>query len=101
MNYLTKRLTRVVFWVLSMCDDHIHEIAEIAADKQDAQVTIEVEDLLCNSSEVDRIIQETASDIANVLILNEGKANCADLVLQQIMEGILQDAELNIEARNH
>ncbi len=46
-------------------------------------------------------IKATASDIANVLILNEGKANCADLVLQQIMEGILQDAELNVKARGH
>ncbi len=46
-------------------------------------------------------IKATSSDIANVLILNEGKANCADLVLQQIMEGILQDAELNVKARGH
>ncbi len=44
-------------------------------------------------------IKATSSDIANVLILNEGKANCADLVLQQIMEGILQDAELSVENR--
>ncbi len=82
-------------------DEKRHEIAEIKADRQSAIIDSELKDLLSNCSEIDRIIQATASDIANVLILNEGKPNCADLVLQQIMEGILQDAELNVEARGH
>ncbi len=86
-----------------MCKDldRHHDILEANADRQSAIIDIELKDLLSNCSEIDRIIKKTSSDIANVLILNEGKPNCADLVLQQIMEGILQDAELNVEARGH
>ncbi len=77
------------------------EERQVKADQQDAQVTIEIEDLLSNCSEIDAIITKHASDIANVYILNQGKATCADLVLHQIDECILLEAESNVEARNH
>ncbi len=75
------------------------EKRQVKADQQHDKVTAELKDLMASGLEIDAIITKHASDIANVYILNQGKPGCADLVLHQMDECILLEAESNVENR--
>lgn len=82
-------------------DEKRHEEQEMKEDRTSALVDSAIEDILGNSSEVERIIIENASDIARVYCLNEGKPGWDYLVAQQIEFCITDDAESTVEAREH
>lgn len=86
----------------TMCDDHIHEQAEIKADRQSAVVDEQIKDILSSSAEVERIIAENASLIADLYCLHHKDCvTCGNLIMQQIDHVIMNDAESTTEAREH